>query len=358
MKDIVRCGVIGAGWWGTTAHIPALLRHPKAGLVAVHHRDEATAHKIADHFEVPQGFSSVDQLLETDGLDAVVVSSAPYVHYEQARAALARGLHVLIEKPMTMTAAQAQELVEMADAQDLQFLVSGPWHFTEHAAEAQHLIQSGELGDIKMISVLMTNYCLNFYRGLSWDEIYRDTDAFENASPPYLKPEPATTSIPEIAGGGQIYCQVSHVGAHLALLTGQGPAEVFARFDNHDTPIDVYDTLNVKLDRGTLVSIASTGATMDSERNFEVRVYGTDGMLFMELWKGNMQLHRRDGKVRDYPDLPADDIYPLHAPVINLVDAVTGDAPNKSPARLGWQAMKLIEASCESVRSGKNVMIG
>ena len=357
MNSKVRCAVIGAGWWGTTAHIPALRCHPKADLVAVHHRDEASANKIAADFEVPAGFSSVDRLLESDGLDAVVISSAPYVHYEHARKALERGLHVLLEKPMTISAAEARELVELADRQGLQFLISGPWHYTDHVTEAQRLVQAGALGEIKMISMLMTNFCLGFYRGLPWDELFGDSDAFENETRPYLEPERETSSVPEIAGGGQIYCQVSHVGGVLAFLTGQAPAEVFARFDNHETQVDVSDTLNAKLDGGTLVSIASTGATMQGERTFELRTYGTEGMLFMELWKGKMQLYSQDGKVHDYADLPDDDIYPMHAPTINLVDAIVGDAPNGSPATLGWQAMRLIEASCESARTGRNVII-
>ena len=196
MSKKVRCAVIGAGWWGTTAHVPALLAHPKAQLVAVHHRDESTARRIAADFGIPEGFGSVQRLLETDGLDAVVISSAPYVHYEQARQALARGLHVLIEKPMTLTAAQAGELVQTAHQSGLQLLVSGPWHYTVHAAEAQRLVQSGALGDIKMISALQTNFCLGIYRGLTWDENFGQTDSFENAVAPYMKPEPATSCVP------------------------------------------------------------------------------------------------------------------------------------------------------------------
>jgi predicted dehydrogenase len=119
----------------------------------------------------------------------------------------------------------------------------------------------------------------------------------------------------------------------------------------------VYNTLNVKLDGGTLVSIASTGATMPSDRNYEVRVFGSEGMIFMELWKGAMQYHPRAGNVYNYPNLPEDAVYPIYAPTDNLVDAVLGVAPNQSPAKLGFSAMKLIEAACESARTGGNVIV-
>ena len=138
-------------------------------------------------------------------------------------------------------------------------------------------------------------------------------------------------------------------------LTGQEPVEVFARFDNHDAQVDVSDVLNVKLDGGTLVSIATTGGTMPSLRTFENRIYGTDGMLFMEQWHGKLQHHSSQGRVKDYPELAADDIYPMYAPTQNMVDAVLGDAPNRSPATLGVSAMKMIEAACKSAATGLNV---
>jgi len=161
-----------------------------------------------------------------------------------------------------------------------------------------------------------------------------------------------------VAGGGQVYSHISHVAAHLALLTEQNPVQVFARFDNADTAVDVYDTLNMKLEGGTLASTASTGATPHSERNYEVRVYGTKGMLLMELWKGKMECHLFDGKVTRYSDLPEADIYPLFAPTENFVDVIPGCAENGAPARLGLYAMKVIEAACESARTHGSVTLG
>ena len=51
--DKVACGVIGAGWWGTTAHIPALKLHPHADLLAVQSRELEIAQKVASDFNVP-----------------------------------------------------------------------------------------------------------------------------------------------------------------------------------------------------------------------------------------------------------------------------------------------------------------
>ena len=110
MKNRIKCGVIGAGWWATHAHIPALLSHPHAELVAIQKNDPEQARKVADDFGVPHAYTSTAELLAVDGLQAVVVSSSPNLHFEQASAALRAGKHVLIEKPMTFTTSQAQHL--------------------------------------------------------------------------------------------------------------------------------------------------------------------------------------------------------------------------------------------------------
>ena len=142
-KDLVRCGVIGAGWWATTHHIPALKEHPKAELIAVQRRTREKADKVAQDFDIPHACTTAEELVGIDELDAVVISSTPNMHYAQAKAALDRGLHVLIEKPMTIDLNESLELVELAKSKGLHFLVSCPGHYAKHSLEAKRLIKSG-----------------------------------------------------------------------------------------------------------------------------------------------------------------------------------------------------------------------
>lgn len=356
-RDVVGCAVVGAGWWGTEAHIPAIEAHPQARLLAVQKRTRAAAEKVARDFDVPHACTTMAEVLAVDGLRAVVISSTPNAHFDQARAALEKGCHVLIEKPMTISAAEAHELLRIAETRGVHFLISCPWHYTAHSTEARRLIQDGALGRIKMISVLMTNFSGGLYRGLPWDELSGASEASESAPEPYLAPGRASYSDPAIAGGGQIYCQVSHVAAHLAFLTGARAAEVFARFDDDGTSVDVYDTLNLVFDNGALVSIASTGTTRLPERNYEVRIYGDEGALYMELWQGTMEHHSPSGGVHRYPQLDAESVYPSRAPARNLIDVILGEAENGSPAVLGGAAMDIIEAACRSAATGQNVKL-
>lgn len=343
-------GVIGAGWWATYAHIPALQEHPRARVAAVQCRTMEKAAKVCADFDIPEAFDDVDALLGTPDLDAVVIATTPNVHYAQAKAALERGKHVLLEKPMTFTAAEARELCGIADAQGVQLLISCPWHYTAHGIAAREMIRAGELGEVKMISVLMTNPLDKLLTGIN-------TTPTHGMDEVYVEPNRGSYNDPAIAGGGQIYCQVSHAAAYLSFLTGARPAEVYAKFDNAGSVNDIYNALTVTMEDGALVGLTSTAATPLAERTYEVRVFGSKGVLFLELWKGTCEFVPFEGERRRFDPLGEGEIYPDRAPARNLIDAALGLAPNGSDGRLGLASMEIIEAACSSAGSGKPVEV-
>lgn len=346
----VRIGVIGAGWWATSVHIPAIKGHHGAELVAVQSREHAKAAQIARDFGVKHACTSVGELLALKELDAVVIASTPNVHFIQAKAALHGGYHVLLEKPMTFTVDEARSLVELAAGRKLHLVMSSPWHFTRLSIEARRLIHAGKLGEIKMISVLMTNPIDKLLRGINTSP----THGLETA---YVEPRQGSYNDPAIAGGGQIYCQVSHAAAYLTFLTGLRPAEVFARFDCDGSPIDIYNALAVTMENGALVSIASTAATPLAERNYEVRIFGSEALLQLELWRGTMTMIDFAGQRTGFKPLAENEIYPSHSPAHNFIDVILGKAPNGSPGELGLASMEVIGAACESVQTGRNEVI-
>ena len=218
MKKL-QVGVIGAGYWATYAHIPAILAHPRAELLAVQSRSQAKADKVAKDFHAKHAVTDPMKLLDLPGLDAVVIATTPNMHHAQAKAALERGKHVLVEKPMTFTAAEAKELCDLADAKGVQLLISCPWHFTPHGMAVRAKIRSGELGEIRMISVLMTNPIDKLLKGIN-------TTPTHDASNVYLEPCLGSYNDPAIAGGGQIYCQI---GVTRGDLTAVAEQPVFGR---------------------------------------------------------------------------------------------------------------------------------
>lgn len=348
MSRKVSCGVIGAGWWATLAHIPALLQHPQAHLIGLQTLGRERAEEIAHHFGVANACETAEELLALPGLEAVVISSVPKLHYAHAKAALLADKHVLLEKPMTFHAAEAEELVQIAAKRGLQFLISCPWHFTAHAHEAQQAIRSGEIGEVRMMSVLMTNPVSALLRGEENRTTY---------GKPYVLPQMSTYCDPEISGGGQSYAQVSHVAAYLAFLTGCRASHVFARFHNDGERIDMYDVISLRMENGALASIASTGVTADTQRDFEVRIFGTKAIIFLDLWRGTMRLVRHDGSVKEFPPLQPGMEYPHFAPAQNLIDSIIDPSVNRSPATLGVAAMEIIEAARISAETGRDIHV-
>jgi len=322
-SETLQVGIIGAGWWATYAHLPAIQNHPQAQVSAVQCRTLEKARRVARDFGVPEAHSEVEALLDSPGLDAVVIATTPNVHYAQAKAALERGKHVLLEKPMTFTVAEARELCDLADANGVQLLISCPWHYTAHGIEVRRKIAEGDLGEIRMISILMTNPLDKLLTGIS-------TAPTHGMDQVYVEPNKGSYNDPAIAGGGQIYCQVSHAAAYLTFLTGLRASEVYAKFDYLGSVNDIYDALTVTLENGALVGLTSTAATPLAERNYEVRLYGSKGIALLELWKGTCEFVPFEGERRRLEDLPESELYPEQAPARNLVDAALGLQPNGS----------------------------
>ncbi|MEM7108837.1 MAG: Gfo/Idh/MocA family oxidoreductase [Bacteroidota bacterium] len=349
-SKVLNVGVIGAGWWGTYAHIPGIVAHKQAVLLAVQSKEKVVANQVAHDFRSQHAFDKYEDLLAVDALDAVVVSSTPNLHFEQAEHALSKGKHVLIEKPMTFTVSQASLLCKLAEENKLELVLSSPWHYTIHAKSARKLISAGELGKIKMISILMTNPIQELLKGINTTP----THGMDNV---YLEPGKGSYNDPSIAGGGQIYCQIPHPAAYLGFLTGLKPTTVYAKFDYAGSVNDIYNALTITLSNGALVNIASTAATPRSERNYEVRVFGTKAILQMELWKGTMTYIPFEGKRKDFIALEPHQIYPEQAPVTNFINTCLGEASNESDGKLGLTAIQIVESAIKSNQLGIPITI-
>ena len=106
-----RIAVIGTGWWATYTHIPAVQASADAELVAICDRDPVRLAAAADAYAVTQRHTGFRVMLDQETLDGVIIATPHATHYAIARDCLDHGLHVLIEKPMTLHATEARDLV-------------------------------------------------------------------------------------------------------------------------------------------------------------------------------------------------------------------------------------------------------
>ncbi|HEX2173020.1 MAG TPA: Gfo/Idh/MocA family oxidoreductase, partial [Dehalococcoidia bacterium] len=112
----IRVGVIGAGANTRLHHIPKLQAIDGVEVVAVANRSRESSERVAKEFGIPQIRANWQEIIEDDGLDAVVIGTWPYMHRTMVLAALHAGKHVLTEARMAMNLEEAKEMLAAARA--------------------------------------------------------------------------------------------------------------------------------------------------------------------------------------------------------------------------------------------------
>ena len=107
MTNKAKVGVIGAGWWATTNHLPILKKREDIELTSVCRLGKKELNKVADEFEFSHSTENYHELLEND-LDGVIIASPHTKHYEHALAAIQKGFNVMCEKPLTTNSSEAK----------------------------------------------------------------------------------------------------------------------------------------------------------------------------------------------------------------------------------------------------------
>lgn len=115
MNTKIKVGIIGTSGFAEGSHIRPLAAHPEAQIAAVCGRNPARAAELAHRYSIPQVFTEYRELIQSGGVDAVVIVTPDDLHYPMTMAALAAGKHVLCEKALAMNQAQAREMYETAE---------------------------------------------------------------------------------------------------------------------------------------------------------------------------------------------------------------------------------------------------
>lgn len=145
----LRLAVVGAGAVAQVVHLPILSRMPRCRLVAVCDVNLHKTRTIAERFDVPNRYGSMDELLEREpGLDAVVLCTPNHLHAELAERALRAGVHVICERPLATRADDVRRVLEAARAAERHVLVALNHRFRPDAIALRHFIESGDLGEI------------------------------------------------------------------------------------------------------------------------------------------------------------------------------------------------------------------
>jgi predicted dehydrogenase len=146
-EDVIRVGVIGYGYWG-----PNIVRNfhgqDNSTVVAVCDKNPKSLQRVKGAYPAVRCTSDCSELLNSPDIDLIAVVTPVWTHYELAKAALENGKHVFVEKPFTSTAAQAEELIELAERKNLKIMVDHTFLFTGAVKRIRQFIDDGTLGKL------------------------------------------------------------------------------------------------------------------------------------------------------------------------------------------------------------------
>jgi predicted dehydrogenase len=148
MKPNIRVGVVGAGAIAQLAHLPLLSKMRGAQLVALCDNDRPKARALADRFDIPDVFTDIEDLLEFDELDAVVVATPNHLHEPHVLAALAAKVHVLCERPLSLTSRGVERILTAANRVDRKVFVANNHRFRSDVQALDRFLRGGELGKL------------------------------------------------------------------------------------------------------------------------------------------------------------------------------------------------------------------
>ncbi len=117
-----------------------------------------------------EGTTSYDHALNGAGLDAIVIATAVKLHFPMAKASLLAGKHTFIEKPMAASAAECEELVDIAQKKGLVLMTGHTFLYSPAVRKIKEIVDSGDIGEIRYISARRLNLGL-FQKDINvaWD---------------------------------------------------------------------------------------------------------------------------------------------------------------------------------------------
>ncbi len=288
MADKLRVGVIGAGRWSRTAHLPGFARSPLCDLVAICDLDRELAEARQREFDIPDLYTDAEKLLARDDIDVIDVCTRGD-HQDLVFATLEAGKHCLVEKPVCHDYRDVWRAHELARSKNLKTKVGLTFRYAPAVMYMFDLIRQGFIG---------TPYIFNGYEQNSqWLDPDNPMDKRIHKTKPVGESDwgtdtskaGITVSSLEGYGAPTIDIGLECVGSDLTSVVGALANMVpLRRKTNLDTDrvrinIDDADMFIAEVANGALFSMQSSYVTVGNYPGIEARIFGSNGAIQVRL---------------------------------------------------------------------------
>ena len=341
MTRKIRLGVIGTGWWGTEYHLPGIVSHADAELAAICDSNPERLEKAAQTFQVKQTYTDHLAMLEREDLDAAVIVTPHATHYPIAQDCQRRNLHLLIEKPMTLHAWEARDLVQTAQNLNLALMVGYPFHYLPQILRARQAVLSGELGTVQYVVCSFASNVIGFLQGKVSPENPPIHFTTQGPGQDYNRPE--------LLGGGEGHLQITHTAALMLFITGLRVNTVQAAMNTYGLAVDLVDAMSVQFEGGAVGTVGGT-ANAGSAYNVLLSVYCDQGAFTYDTIAGHAAIHKPAASSEQLPaKLHVEEPYTV---THNFINFILGREANGSPGEIGWRTVELLDAAYQSSARG------
>lgn len=330
-------GIIGYGYWGTNL-VRNFNNHSLCRVAKVADSRQERRALLEKNYPAIQAVRQAEEIIGDTGIDAVVIATPVYSHYPLAKAALLSGKHVMIEKPMAASTAEAEELMEIAAQKHLTLMVDHTFLYTGAVQKIKSLIEADTIGTPRYFDSTRINLGL-FQPDINvlWDLAPHDISMLTfliNERPYSIN----ATGVSHTRNGIEniAYMTVNYEHDFIAHFncSWTSPVKIRQTLIGGDAKMIVYNDLEAS----EKVRVYDTGYTHTTEEDqFNIRVDYRTGDVFIPKISGNEAL----GGVAD-----------------DFVRSVLEQRQPLSSAALGLEVVKILEASQASIRNkGKEVLI-
>lgn len=335
---MIRLAFAGTGYIAQI-HAQAAQQIPEVKLAAAINPAPELRQSFMERFHITQGYTSVEEMLAEKSADALVICTPNALHAPQAIAALRAGVHVLVEKPMALNAAQASQMIAASQESGASLMIAHCWRFDEEVQWLRKQVVEGRLGRI----VRTKGYGVHVWWGPSgW------------------------FSDPELSGGGALVDMGVHALDTARYLLGDPrPVRVYARLGAHYQAAAVDDTgmLLVSWEDGTESYIESGWWQPHSDGpEAATQLYGTAGFgqlfpTFLELPNITEQRVDTIHSGFTHPREPHCLQSMYDTQMAHFIESIRLGQSPRPGGRDGWINQRLLDAAYQSASSGQAVVL-
>jgi predicted dehydrogenase len=157
---VTQVAVVGLGYWGPNL-LRVLIEQPDVEVRYMCDRDVDRLARMAQRYPSVRPTASIDEILDDPDVDAVLIATPVFTHYELAMRCLNAGKHTFVEKPLAASSADADELIERAEDLGLALMCGHTFLYSPAVQAVKKLIDTGELGEIYFVSSSRVNLGLH-----------------------------------------------------------------------------------------------------------------------------------------------------------------------------------------------------